>query len=259
MLRVICSQCGDLFETTSRKQAERVGIMHYCDGGDIEIEELVEPPEERDWTKLAIGAVVLFVAFLILTFFITLRLSAQTAPRALVVWDKIPEPYIVEGYRVKRGTAADNLSVIEAHVDPSANAWTDTTVEPTTRYFYAVQGFNSTVGDGTLSEVIPFRFSDIQPASPTNVSVAKSTSAGRTTLAVSWSPVVKARSGLAIAGGDMTYNVFITNSGTIARYPITTNSLTVSGFKKNLTLYVYAFAVWNGIESLGSPAVRVQT
>jgi hypothetical protein len=55
--------------------------------------------------------------------------------------------------------------------------------------------------------------------------------------------------------------VFVTSTGTIQQkltVPQGT-SLIVGDLKKNQTIYIYVTAVWNGIESLGSPAVRVQT
>lgn len=76
-LRVICSQCGDLLETNSRRQAERIMLLHGCDGY-VDIEELYEePPRQIDWDLWALGGVIFILVFALISFLCTVFIGAR--------------------------------------------------------------------------------------------------------------------------------------------------------------------------------------
>lgn len=186
---------------------------------------------------------------------------AQTEPRAIITWNAIPGA--VSGYMVKRGISADIL-------DTSQNAgnvtsFVDLSIEPTIRYWFAVVGYDGAGVEGYpgIASNNPFRFSDIQPASPASVTVQKvaSTIPGRVSVLVSWAPVTKTRSLRLIPEGSVVvYNVYSANTGEIqTNAGVPGTSVQIGGLRKHKTVYFYVTAIWNQIESLGSIAVRVQT
>lgn len=189
-------------------------------------------------------------------------LMGQTAPRVIVTWDAINDARLA-GYKVKRGITS--ISMTQATNVGNLTTWLDETIDPSTKYWFSVVGYDSEGREGDVGVAVnnPFRFSDIQPASPANLTVKKvpSTTPGRSAIQANWSPVTKTRSLLMLPeGAVVTYTVFVSNSGTISNHQVIQGtSLTLGGLTKNKTLYVYVFAIWNGIEGLGSPAVRVQT
>lgn len=203
----------------------------------------------------------------ILTLLCVLTILAQTEPRAIVVWDAINSP-VLTGYVIKRGISPTSPTV-DSIVEKNINTWLDATIEPTIKYWFGVAGLDNDeyppAREGEIGWAInnPFRFSDIQPASPANLTAVKTTSTtpGRIAVRVSWGLVTKTRSLLLLpTGAVVTYNVFVANTGTIQKLTVLQGtSITVGGMKKNQTMYFYVTSVWEGIESLGSPAVRIQT
>lgn len=191
--------------------------------------------------------------------FVTLvsPLLGQTAPRAIVTWDAVNDPRLAF-YNVKRGTSPTSVSFLTQSTDTSQ---LDQSIEPTTRYYFAVAGVDAQNQEGFTSTIVPFRFSDIQPASPANVTCTQTRVRNTVTLNCSWGLVTKTRSLLLLpAGAVVTYRGFMTNTGTIQQFSILQGrSITISGVPRHRTFYFYVTAVWNGIESLGSPAVRIQT
>lgn len=198
--------------------------------------------------------ILAYISVLCLGLVVALR--GQTEPRAIVSWNPIPDPSTL-GYKVHRGTIPTVLSEVAT---VALTAWQDDSIEPTIKYYYAVRGYNSQ--PGTLSAPVQFRFSDVQPASPAGLTAVKvGFSAGRVTVKADWQAVTKTRSLLVLpVGSTVTYNVFISNTGTIQKFTVLQGtSFTVSDLRKNKTVYFYVTSVLNGVESLGSPAVRVQT
>lgn len=186
-------------------------------------------------------------------------LHAQTAPRAIATWDAVADARVA-GYALKRGTTASALAPLAT---TAQTVWQDDTIEPTTRYWFAVAAVDSAGQEGSYGAAVnnPFRFSDIQPASPANLACSQTRAGSKVTLKCSWGPVLKTRSLLALPpGAAVTYRVFLSNTGTLQTFPILSGaSITISDVKRHQTFYLYLTAVWNGCESLGSPAVRVQT
>lgn len=182
-------------------------------------------------------------------------LLGQTAPRAIVTWDELAD---AAKFNVKRGTSATSIAPIG---ETAINSYKDETLEPTIRYYFAVAGVDAQNQEGYTSDVVPFRFSDIQPASPANVTCTQTRVRSTVTLNCSWGQVTKTRSLLLVpSGAVVTYRGFMTNTGTIQQFSILQGrSITISGVPRHRTFYFYVTAVWNGIESLGSPAVRIQT
>lgn len=187
-------------------------------------------------------------------------LMGQTEPRAIVTWDAVNDARLA-GYKVKRGTSSGAYT--QGVTVGNVNFWRDDSIEPTIKYYYAVVGFDALGQEGLLGEAdTAFRFSDIQPASPANLTATRQVYQGRVTVTLSWSQVTKTRSLLLLPTDALiTYRVFMSNTqgaGNVAG-DVTSPSFQVQGLKKNQTVYFYVTALWNGIESLGSPAVRVQT
>ena len=77
-----------------------------------------------------------------------------------LTWDD-PQDDTITGYRVLRGTEADNLAVINSDTASNATEYEDDTVAPETAYHYAVLA-RSANGEGTQSDII----SATTPAAP---------------------------------------------------------------------------------------------
>ena len=77
-----------------------------------------------------------------------------------LTWDD-PQDDTITGYRVLRGTEADNLAVINSDTASKATEYEDDTVAPETAYHYAVLA-RSANGEGTQSDII----SATTPAAP---------------------------------------------------------------------------------------------
>ena len=77
-----------------------------------------------------------------------------------LTWDD-PQDDTITGYRVLRGTEADNLAVINSDTASNATEYEDDTVAPETAYNYAVLA-RSANGEGTQSDII----SATTPAAP---------------------------------------------------------------------------------------------
>ena len=77
-----------------------------------------------------------------------------------LTWDD-PQDDTITGYRVLRGTEADNLAVINSDTASNATEYEDDTVAPETAYHYAVLA-QSANGEGTQSDII----SATTPAAP---------------------------------------------------------------------------------------------
>ena len=97
--------------------------------------------------------------------------AEQTAPTGLIAarighsvltltWDD-PQDDTITGYRVLRGTEADNLAVINSDTASNATEYEDDTVAPETAYHYAVLA-RSANGEGAQSDII----SATTPAAP---------------------------------------------------------------------------------------------
>ena len=77
-----------------------------------------------------------------------------------LTWDD-PQDDTITGYRILRGTEADNLAVINSDTASNATEYEDDTVAPETAYHYAVLA-RSANGEGTQSDII----SATTPAAP---------------------------------------------------------------------------------------------
>ena len=77
-----------------------------------------------------------------------------------LTWDD-PQDDTITGYRILRGTEADNLAVINADTASNATEYEDDTVAPETAYHYAVLA-RSANGEGAQSDII----SATTPAAP---------------------------------------------------------------------------------------------
>jgi len=202
--------------------------------------------------------IILKLLFFLL--FLAPLLAAQTAPRAIVTWEHIPDDRVA-GYKVKRGTSP--TAITAATAVPDVSVWQDDTIEPTLKYWYAVSGVDTDglEGETGIADNNPFRFSDIQPASPANLVCSKTKTGSTARLQCYWSQVTKTRSLLLLpTGASVTYRVFLSSTGTVKTFPISSaTSIVISDVTRHQTFYVFVLAVWNGIESLGSPAVRIQT
>ena len=77
-----------------------------------------------------------------------------------LTWDD-PQDDTITGYRILRGTEADNLAVINSDTASNATEYEDDTVAPKTAYHYAVLA-RSANGEGTQSDII----SATTPAAP---------------------------------------------------------------------------------------------
>ncbi len=77
-----------------------------------------------------------------------------------LTWDD-PQDDTITGYRVLRGTEADNLAVINSDTASNATEYEDDTVAPETAYHYAVLA-RSANGEGAQSDII----SATTPAAP---------------------------------------------------------------------------------------------
>ena len=69
-----------------------------------------------------------------------------------LTWDD-PQDDTITGYRVLRGTEADNLAVINSDTASNATEYEDDTVAPETAYHYAVLA-RSANGEGAQSDII---------------------------------------------------------------------------------------------------------
>ena len=183
-------------------------------------------------------------------------LMGQTVPRAIVTCDALEG---AAAYNIKRGTTSTNMVIVGS---APTGTFLDESIEPTTKYYYAMSGIDSSAREGATGLAInnPFRFSDIQPASPANVTCTQSKQGNRVTLTCNWGIVTKTRSLILLpAGAVVTFRAFLSNTGTVQTFPTERNSMVISDVRRHQTFYFYVTAIWNGIESLGSPAVRIQT
>jgi len=201
------------------------------------------------------------IKLLLFLLFLAPLLAAQTAPRAIITWEHIPDGRVA-GYKVKRGTSP--TAITAATAVPDVSLWQDATIEPTLKYWYAVSGIDTDglEGETGIADNNPFRFSDIQPASPANLVCSKTKTGSTVRLQCYWSQVTKTRSLLLLpTGASVSYRVFLSSTGgTVKTFPVLSGtSISISDVKRHQTFYVFVLAVWNGIESLGSPAVRIQT
>ena len=87
--------------------------------------------------------------------------TSQVAHDSLTLsWDD-PQDDTITGYRVLRGTEADNLAVINSDTASNATEYEDDTLAPETAYHYAVLA-RSANGEGAQSDII----SATTPAAP---------------------------------------------------------------------------------------------
>ena len=183
----------------------------------------------------------------------------QTAPRAIVKWNAIPDARTA-GYNVKRAVTATGTP--ESVSVGNVVAWVDENIEPTTRYWFSVAGFDAAGLEGVTGNASnnPFRFSDIQPASATSVVCSQQRDKNKVTLNCSWAIVTKTRSLIPISPPTgITYRCFLSNTGSVQTLTSLGSSIQIGGVPRHQTFYFYVTALWNGIESLGSPATRIQT
>ena len=87
--------------------------------------------------------------------------ASQVGHSVLTLTWNDPQDDNITGYRVLRGTEADNLSVINSDTASNATEYEDDTVAPETAYHYAVLA-RSANGEGTQSDII----SATTPAAP---------------------------------------------------------------------------------------------
>lgn len=189
-------------------------------------------------------------------------LLGQTSPRAIVTFDRVQDPRVL-GHNIKRGNSATSMTLLGSidALQSLAGVYVDETIEPTTKYWFSVAAFEQDrEGETGLAINNPFRFSDIQPASPANVTCTQSKQGNRVTLTCNWGIVTKTRSLLLLpTGAIVTYRAFLSNTGTVQTFPSEKNLMVISDVRRHQTFYFYVTSIWNGIESLGSPAVRIQT
>lgn len=201
-----------------------------------------------------------------LAFFLVVTSFTQTAPRAIVSWDPIPDPRAVK-YRIQ--TTVGTLPFATA-LDCTLPPCTVTGIEGTITYKIRVAGLEADGTQGEYSTEIPFLFAAIQPLSPTSLSVSNATSTqpGKLAKKLSWTAVTKYRPGpLFPAGVKVTYRVYQGETApTVLVTETSTNTFTVQGLAKHKSFQFWVTCVIDTIgyptilvESFTSPAVRVNT
>jgi len=186
---------------------------------------------------------------------------AQTEPYLNVAWDLIPATEgVAVNYRVQ--TTVGSLPFITAAecVLPPCLV---TGIEASTTYKIRVAGIEANGTEGDYSDPISFKFSSIQPISPTSLSVSSATSSqpGKITKQLSWSATTKFRTGaLFPAGSVVEYRVYQAagNGLTLVVFNSLANSMTVD-LDKNRSYQFWVTCIVDGVESFTSPAVRITT
>lgn len=190
----------------------------------------------------------------------------QTEPRLVVAWDAIQDSRLT-GYRLKWGTSATTLTSV-INIAANNTEVTVTGLDGSTTYSIVVMGLENLTGggsrEGEASAPIQANFGWLQPASPTGLSCSQTTSAtnpGKKDITCSWGAVTLSRLGSKPLTG-IKYTLYRVSNGQLSTpvYTGTARTFTELGITKNKTVY-YAVTAQSttGIESLGSPAYRLQT
>lgn len=216
----------------------------------------------QEWDLWLIGSFVICILFWSLLMF-WLEVFAQTAPRLIIQWDPITDSRLA-GYKIKRTVGALPYAVVGT-VD-KVTQWQDNNVDPFTTYQIIVVGVDINGVEGNPSIPVSGSFVALQPAQPTNfaASNASSSSPGRVAKTFTWTAVTKMRNQSTPVVGP-SYLIYMATSdpatgasGSLVT-TVTATTYTHQGMQKNRTYYFWVSCVVNGVESFGSPAVRVQT
>ena len=195
-----------------------------------------------------------------------LILLAQTAPSSLILWNEVPGAV---SYRVERTVPG----VAFGPAGETTDLWMrDTLPSATITYLYRVAARDTKGNLGDWSTQVSYKFSNVQPAAPSSLSVANASSQvnGRVARRLSWSTVTKADSGVALPSSPaMRYKLYRYTSdpstGASGQLITTTTftNYTDDGLQKNKSFYWVVTAEFDWvdryIESFGSPSVRSRT
>lgn len=199
-------------------------------------------------------------------FLVWLTLLAQTTPSSLIMWHEVAGAV---AYRVERTVPG----VAFGGIGETTDLWLrDTLPSATTLYIYRVAARDVEGKLGEWSSQVSYKFSDVQPATPTGLSVsnASSSNPGRVSRRLSWNPVTRAESGAVLPSSPaVRYKVYryaadpSTNAYGQLVTTTTFTNFTDDGLQKNKTFYWAVTAEFDYtdryIESYGSSAVRSRT
>jgi hypothetical protein len=223
----------------------------------------------ENWdTAFIVVAVGLILGWALFIFCLS-PLLAQTDPRMLVTCSPITDPRLAN-YRIETTVGVLPFAVArECSRAEMASGCPITGIEGSITYKVRVAGIDTSRQVGLFSDPVSFNFNQVQPTSPTNLaqSSASSTTPGRVARRFTWSAVKYMRNGSAIATGlTVSYRLYMATSdpsttGVIGSVvaTVTTTDYTYQGMQKNRSFYFWVTCIAGGIESFGSPAVRVQT
>ena len=113
--------------------------------------------------------------------------TSQVSHNTLTLsWDD-PQDTSITGYRILRGTTADNLASIEANTDDASTEYQDDNVAPETSYHYAILALSQD-GDGAQSPAVSITtiaepIEEDPPATPTGLTTSQ---VSHNALTLSW-------------------------------------------------------------------------